>query len=569
MNLRKSAGRWWSALAEVDPDARVFAACYLALLPFYLWPLLVTRLLPGLDLPFHLSMVDMLSKAGRADSPYDRFYQGAPMLAPYAIHYVALWVLGKAMALATAHKIIIAAYVASVPLAAASLLGVCGRSRIPALLAFPLAYNLTLHYGFVSSAMSLPVVLLLLAQLTRLLTQKTFEVGDRDWRLAWRWVATALAAFLLFLSHLQNFLYGVCAGLTFVVFCRTSWRRRALAVAAFLPALGALSWWHVRSSFDGDALAQRKTLAYVWSAVKGARLADIARRPLADDLLDRIYSLPSHALRSFQDGVDTRAARTLLVLVLLYFFLGLGGRAASGEAGRVRPRMVVACWVAFAGVLFAYLALPHHLLTFELMTFFPRFAPLAMAMMLPLIPAGLVRFSGELRLLLPVPALLFGLLYGRELVKHYRLFATETEDFVAMLDRAEPGHKALGLVFDRQSRVMHIESILVGLPNYYVAAHRSPASMTPLWYCGMRHIPCRHKPGFAALPDPGPWEPYRLDPELAVPFFDYFFVRSPPSSELFGRHQGAVELLAHQGTWWLWRRRPPVPPGPFDRPYDD
>src|SRR5207244_3152361 len=110
---------------------------------------------------------DMLSKSARPDSPYAPFYRGTPALAPYAAHYLAVWGLSKLMPILAAHKIIIALYVAGLPAAASSLLGACGRSRVPALLAFPLAYNLTLHYGFISFALSMPMVLVLLAQLTR------------------------------------------------------------------------------------------------------------------------------------------------------------------------------------------------------------------------------------------------------------------------------------------------------------------------------------------------------------------------------------------------------------------
>jgi hypothetical protein len=51
-------------LRQLDGDARAFGLGYLLLLPLYLAPLFVARYLPGLDLPFHLSMADMLGKAG-------------------------------------------------------------------------------------------------------------------------------------------------------------------------------------------------------------------------------------------------------------------------------------------------------------------------------------------------------------------------------------------------------------------------------------------------------------------------------------------------------------------------
>ena len=212
---------------RLDPDARTFGIGYLLLLPLYLAPLFVARFLPGLDLPFHLSMVDMLTKQGEASSPYQPYYEGGFAVAPYAAHYLALRVFGLVLPLMAAHKVVVGLYVAAFPLAAALLLGACGRSRVPALLAFPLAYNLSLHYGFVSFALSLPVVFLLLACLAQFLKEPETKF--------WLGGATALAAILLFLCHLQNFLYGVCAGLSFLAFAGCAWRRRLLGLATLLP----------------------------------------------------------------------------------------------------------------------------------------------------------------------------------------------------------------------------------------------------------------------------------------------------------------------------------------------
>lgn len=540
--------KYW--LRAIDPDAKLFWLGYAFLLPFYLAPLLVTRLLPGLDLPFHLSIADMLRKG--EGSPYAPHYEGGIKMAPYAAHYLALWLLGAVMPMLTAHKLVVAAYVAAMPASAAALLGACGRSRVPALLAFPVAYNLTLHYGFVSFALSLPALLLFLARLSRMLGE-TGECRRAAWR-SWAW--TAAFCFALFLWHLQSFLYGVCAAGAFVLFAGVPWRRRVFAASSVLPALAALAWWQVSASFDDDPLQQKKSLAFAWAALRAARLADLSgSRTVLADLQNRLIALPSHGLRGFTDLVDERACRVLLALLLAYLLLGIWGRFRNGAT--VGERLRLAGVVAFAGALLAYLALPHHLQAFELMTFYPRFAPLLLLMTLLLVPGGLKGLArGRLRFLVPLPALLLGALYGRELIRHYAAYADETRDFVAVLDRTPPGGKALGLVFDRQSRVMRIESAMLGLPNFYPAVARARGSMIPLTYCGMRHIPCRRRQPLSALPDPGPWEPNKLRPELAVPFFDYFFVRSgPPAEALFGSRAGAVTLLAEEGLWAVYARK--------------
>lgn len=541
-------------MSTAEGDKLAFAACYLLLLPLFLGPLLVTELLPGLDLPFHLSMVDMLDKQGHPQSPYAPYYQGTPGLAPYFLYYLALWGFAKLFALTVAHKIVIGIYVAGFPLAVASLLGACGRSRIPALLAFPLAYNLTLHYGFVNFAISMPVTFWFLAELSRFLLAPGVELG--------RWVRTALVGVLLFLSHLQNFLYGLCAALAFLALSGVAWRRRLYGLLSFGPAMAALAFWQARSAFEGDPLQHRKSLSFAYSALKWSRLADLdgGRRPISDDVKRRLLELPGHVLRGFTDLVDVRACQTLLALVAFYFVLALAARRPALVPGE-RSRMRLACWVAFGGALLAYLALPHHLPAFEIVTFYPRFATLVVAMMLLLIPAGLKSYGGGLRVLVPLPVLVFCALYGRELIKHYRMYAAEVADFVEVVQKLPPGGRTLGLVFDRQSKVMRIESALLGLPNFYPALRPGPTSMVPVHFCGMRHIPCRHRARIEAVPLHWPWDPALLQPDKAIPFFDNFLVRSPPPpAQVFGDRLDDVILVGSAGTWRAYRRnaRPPA-----------
>jgi hypothetical protein len=148
---------------------------------------------------------------------------------------------------------------------------------------------------------------------------------------------------------------------------------------------------------------------------------------------------------------------------------------------------------------------------------------------------------------------------------HYRAYARETADFVEVVHKTPPGGKAVGLVFDRSSRVMRVESAFLGLPYFYVAARSAPGSMTPLPYCGMHDIPCTRKPAGTLLPNP--WSPMDVGLGKNPPIFDYFFVRSPPrGANPFGPYLGSVEVLAQSGTWIVYRKKPgaaiPTPPQP-------
>jgi hypothetical protein len=538
-------------------DAKIFGICFLALAPLYWAPLLVTEILPGLDLPFHLAVADMLGKHGSPASPYAAFYQGSLRVAPYAAHYFMLVVLGKVMNLLAAHKLIVALYVAAMPLSTASLLAACGRSRVPALLAFPLAYNLTLHYGFVSFALSLPVLLLLLAQVVKHLLSPPGRV-----RRSWLW--TAAMALFLFLCHLQNFFYGVGAVLAFALLVSVPWRRRLLGASTLLPALAALAYRQFVASMSA---APQPQLAYVWALVKRHRLGELGGRTFLRDFYERLLLIPVHTLRGFADQVDVRACKALLLVIAVYLVAGLMAWAVLPwqKSLRRKPRMWPALLVVFAGALVAYLLFPHHLNEMGLTTFFQRFAVLVALTAIALVPAGLGRVSGVLRLVVPMPAVVMCSLYGHQLIVHYRLYAQETADFVEVMHKTPPGGKAVGLVFDRSSRVMRVESVFLGLPYFYVAMRPAPGSMTPLFYCGMHDIPCTATPAGAGLPNP--WIPTEVSAGKSPPVFDYFFVRSPPrGTNPFGPYLGSVEVLAQSGTWIVYRKKPgaaiPVPAQP-------
>lgn len=560
---RKLSRLWAWMLSGKVPDAWSFGVGYAILLPFFIAPLLATRLLPGLDLPFHIAAADMLSKVGDPASPYAPYYEGHIGLAPYAAHFVGLAILGKVMNLLAAHKLIIALYVAGLPLAAASLLGACRRSRVPALLAFPLAYNLTLHYGFISFALSLPVALWLLASMAKLALADGRELVKR-------WFVAAAVAFLLFLCHLQNFLYGICAALAFAVLVPQSWRRKVFASVALVPSFLALAYWHFGTPpVAGQA---RLTLGLAWGFLKRHRLDDLGRKSVLTDLWERIVWIPVHAMRAFVDEINIPACRVLCLILGLYFVVGLVAVVVRRRS-RIRAFrggfLALAGVIAAVGALTAYVALPHHLQEMELMTFFPRFSVLVLLTALLLVPAGLLRLRGIFAVLVPLPAVAFGVFYGHELYTHYRAYGAEVAGFVELAEKLPPGAKVMGLVFDRRSAVMHVESAIVGVPNFYAALRPAPGSMVPPAYCGLRHMPCRTKVSRNFMTNP--WAPQDFSPAQMLPIFDYIFTRSlPPGHDPFRGYRGMVEIAGASIPWVVFKKRPgplvpdlPPPPPPL------
>ncbi len=555
--------RWWRTLS---PDQRVFTVGFLMVLPFYLAPLFATRFLPGLDLPFHLALVDMLGKVDAPASPYHQIYDGGLRVSPYMAHLGALHLLSRLIPINAAHKLIMGCYVAGLPLSTAYLLSRCGRSRVPALLGFVLVYNMTVHYGFISFAISVPVLLGMLG----LLASVTAPATAQGKSVAWPAAALCLTTMLLFLCHLQNYLFGLCAAAVFIAFSGgTPLRRRLLAGACLVPSLLGLIYWDLTTRLAANPARQRTGAAYALKLLWDTRKGDARGHPWLH-LVDRVRAFPDHLLRGFVDRVDRQAAVALLLGLLLYVVLGVLGRRrplAGMADSKERPaRMQFAGVVVVLGGVLAYLALPHHLREFELMTFYPRLAVMVAALLPLLVPAGLLRYPPRVLYALAVPAVAVSLWYGVEVTRHYRSFARETADFADVLDRVPPGGRALGLVYDRTSRVMANESLLVGLPSYYPVEHPGMGSLVRILYCGMRHMPCRLKQGASEPPDPGAWAPQSMDLGRAVPYFDYFFARSaPPPQQLFGPFADRIQQVARSGSWVVYRKMPGAvfaPPAP-------
>ena len=385
-------------------DGGLFWLGYVALLGFFIAPLWVTRFLPGLDLPFHLSIVHFLQNA---DGPaYGAFYDSTFGFAPYAAHYGLMLALGKVFQLQTAHQVLMSLYVAAMPLALGALLQSFGRSRVLGLFGFFLAYNLTLHYGFLSFALSVPALLGFLALSVNTLRRERVGI--------WGWVAMLAAGVGLFLVHLQAYLYGICAFIVLAILVPRRWRDRGRGLAIAAALLGVFLSWQVNTQFAGDTKGHRLSLAATVTALRKARAWDLRGKPESfenyrDEIQERIELLPAHLLRGFNDKKDYTAGKWILGLLGGLFVFGTLGGIFKG-ARQMRGRHYLAGTVLVFGAALAYLGLPHHLPAFELTTFFPRFSVILVALMVLLVPPWLLGWQGPIRFLFLAAPLGLGVL---------------------------------------------------------------------------------------------------------------------------------------------------------------
>lgn len=521
---------------------------YLLLLPLYLLPLCMTRFLPGLDLPLHLSLIDAVLKSGQTISPQHELYQAQFTPSGYFAYYFLLAQLAKWMPIQLAHRIVMGGAIALLPLACARLLKSYGTSRLPSLMAFPLAYNMPLHYGFVSFACSIPILVLFLSQLILVLSREQSLRKDAPY--------LAGLGVLLYLSHIQTYGLALFLTLCLSLLPEFPWQRRIVAVCAVLPSVLLLGVWQSGGIFQSVERAPTKNLLYVMKEFWHARVHEL-HTPLQYliDPLRRLLLFQVHLLRGFMDRSDQVMANVFLLSLGVYVGLGLliQRRERQHVPGHRQTRL--ARWLPGLLAIGAYLGLPHHIPEFQ--TIFPRFAIVAAVLAFPFIPQALGRCPSSWLRGLTLLSLGPSCLYGMTLSMEYHRFDRELADFGAVLDAMPPGGKTLGLVYgDKSSRILSAGATLVNLPAYYPIERRSAQSLVPIVFCGAPGSPCKTKPGAKALPAVDQWRPEVFPIAESVSYFDYFLTHAaPPQPLLFGRFADRVELLATAGKWSVYRRK--------------
>lgn len=553
-SLRLLAIRLLRSVQHGD-ERTLFWLAYATLLPLYLLPLFVTRFLPGLDLPLHLSLIDAVTKSDLPGTPQHALYEAHVAPSGYFAYYALLYLLGKVCSLQLAHRLIICVMIAALPLFCARLLRVLGSASFPSLLAFPLAYNMPLHYGFVSFACSIPILVGFVAQV--ILVLRSVRAVSKDIALL------TVLGICLYLSHVQT--YGLALLIALMLICVPGqrWTARLASLLAILPSLIALYIWQSKGIFSADAVhatspGHSKGIWYTVQAFWHARSAELGSPwQLLFDPAKRLFLFQVHLLRGFMDVSDQVMSNVFLIVMTVLFFVGktIGSKHHPDSFGTASSWLLRAI-PPLLGLL-AYLGLPHHIAEFQ--TIYPRFAILSAVLSFSLIPSSLRLVPRVWLYRLFVLSVIPSLLYALLLTLQFHRYGRELTDFATVLDATPPGGKSVGLVFGGgSSRVLSSGAQLVNLPAYYPIERRSPHSMVAITFCGAPGSLCRKKSEAVRIPSLNPFHPEQAQIAEVVAYFDYFITyAAPPAERLFATHASALTPLARAGLWTVYRKKSP------------
>lgn len=466
-------------------------------------PVFVPDLLPMVDLPQHAAQVATLVDLLTGTSDWSQLYR-INWLTPYLLGYLLMALLLPVTGIVLATKLVVAAALAAMPWAARYLVR---HSALPARwvwLLVPATYGFAFHWGFLNFLVAAPIGIAVLGFALRYNEQPS------------RRRALALAVFmvLLFACHaLTSLFIGALAG-TDAALRRQTARQFATRLVPLFAVVPVMIWWTARTrDTEGQVHAP-----VVW-----------------DFGVERLTQLPS---------LVTGAGSWHLAL------FGLAIVMVPYATRQLVPTREPRRWIPLLATLGVLLTVPD--VVFGNHYTYQRFGLFVVPFLLL---ASDPRDVGPLRrryagAFVIAAACLWAAITGLT----FHGFSQESRSFTKMLDRMEPGRRALQMVFAKQSEFSPVP-VYLHFGSWYQALRHGPVDFSFSLFSVQL---VRFRPG--EIPAVGygfEWRPGVFDwQQHAGDQYDYFLIRTgvDRTETLFRGASTPPRLLARENGWWLYAR---------------
>lgn len=504
----------------------------------YAAPLAATRFFPGLDVPWHAAVVEVL-RAGPGDF-LGYFATGSHFSSNVTLYYGVLALAHLTGDVAVAMQLVCALYVVGFVLSARSLLRAFGGDGVLALVAAPAAYSQVMEFGFVGYALCLPLTFWLWALVRRL--------GDGGAGAPARLAGIAALSALIALTHPFAAAVALAGVITIALTQMTAATRRrmlascAVAVAGVAPAVLAVAL------LAGDSSSA--AAPGVW---KGASLFT---KLTSQAFVSPIESVATAPVRLF--GYVPDGWRFLLVVLGLAVAALLRHRAGPPVATPAARGRTAGWLLAVMAAL--YLVTPY---TFD----WPRLWYGAQPRLLPVLwVLGLIVVGPRAAVLgrraLALPAVVTAAALALLWLTALGPFAREAADFRAVIEQSAPRVRTLALIEQRPAPWREPPSPWRHAGAWLLVEKRGFVSnlpfATPVAGNAGIIVPVRLAADAPPIP-PAPLlgQAAQLQPrELAG--WDQLLIRdrdpAAPRDYLDG-HRDQFQLVARHGCWRLYRRR--------------
>lgn len=514
----------WIRRARRLPAETAAAALVVAVAVYVIGgPLLTSRYPLMIDLPQHAANASVLRHYFDADWHFREQLVIQPFSVPYMLFYGVAAAFMLVLSPLAATKLAVFVMLALLPAGLATLFWGMRKSPLLGVSGLVLCWGSLASWGFLNFVGALGLWAMTIGIALRAI--------DRPPREATLMLLSPLA--LLFFAHPFRFPMAIGALAVVMGLSHVARNRfRALLPPTLIGLVVAIAWWFARPP---ELLVS---------------LGDIGLNTerLAFD------AFGEHPYRSLRSGVDEAVFhRAMLMIVLLAVLLAAHHlRAGRKRSARrlVAHGTVAACLLA-AGL--AYLVLPMEMGSWWFI--YPRESTALVFLALALLPDLPRRTPFRLGAVLWLVAAVAPL--GAVAIDSHRAFAETTSDFERVTAHIPHAPKLMYLVFDR-SGAPTLQSPFLHLPAYVTMERGGWSSFSFAW---LGHSPLRYRdpnePGAVVPPRPPPrweWTPHRFELHVHGEFYEWFLVRSKATPVGLFETDPRIELVAHEGRWWLFHR---------------
>lgn len=541
-----SPGRVRAAVVASPIDALSALVAVVVSLVVVLWPLFSARYPPMTDLPMHAAETSAIRHWFDATYHFRDQFELQPLAVPYDTSYFLGALLMVPFGAVTAVKLATAAMLLMLPVGLAVLSWGMRKSPLAGVFALPFVWCDLTHWGFINAVSALGQFALVVGLTLRVVDQPTRRTR----------VALAAALVVLFFTHIFRFPFAVAGVIGAAVVVYPATRRIRPILLPLVPSLVLFALFWFRRT---DALAGQMSL----QAIDWKRLAEI----------------PRTLVNGFNDPNEMDGARTCVKLLLAVEVVAVVAWIAERVVRIVRTRRArpltdapsnasgddLRSWLdarftwlatlvplACAAVFFyLFLTLPMEIGIWWYV--YPREVVSAAFLALAVLP-GLPKNS--VLKLASVAAISVGALgFAAVSASGYAAFGKATEDFERIQKDIPRAPKLLYLVFDHSGSnrtgapFIHLPAWIQAEKGGWLSFHFSVWGASPLKF---------RTDDRAVVAPPVPlrweWTPQKFRVAEHGAFFDWFLVRSEPSPDALFRDDATIVRVAHEGTWWLYKR---------------
>ncbi len=488
-------------------------------------PLLAARYPLMTDLPQHAANASVLRHYFDADWHFQEQLTIRPFAVPYMLFYVLAAGLMFLFPKLVAVKMAVFMMLALLPAGLATLFWGMRKSPLLGIIGLLFCWGSLASWGFLNFVGALGLWAMVIGIALRAVDRPAKEAS---------WMLFSPLV-LLFFTHPFRFPMAVGA-LSVVVGLSWAFKRRcrSLLPAVAMASLVGIVWWFARPA---ELVVDLGEVRVNWGRASMAGFGE-------------------HPYRSLRSGLDAaafhRALTMLGVLGAVLTFVRWRSKRPVSARSRIALGVVLCCVLATA---LLYFTLPMSMGSWWFI--YPRELSASAFMALALFPDLPRKAWHRLGTIVWLAAAVLPL--GIVAVDSHRAFAGMTEDFYRVTRHVPHAPKLLHLVFPAGPSPA-IQSPFRHLSGYVHAEKGGWSSFSFAW---LGHSPLRFRDptqrGAVVPPRPPPrweWTPQRFELNVHGQFYDWFLVRSNRSPAGLFSPDPNIELAAHEGTWWLYQRKP-------------